>query len=101
MTHDRYVRRVSSEEAREGFVLVLKDHLDVFPQPGVPFHVVHDGRRLRVRVTTVPCECRGPEAPHEHYHIRWSGLRPGERITFHRDPESGDRFIARIEHRAA
>jgi hypothetical protein len=101
MRHDRYVRRVSSEEAREGYVLVLKDHLDVFPPVGSPFHVVQDGRRRRLRVGAVPCECRGPEAPHAHYRIHWSGLHAGDRITFHRDPVNSEGYIVRLERGAA
>lgn len=100
MAHDRYTRRISAEEAAGGFVMVLKDHLDVFPAAGTPFHVVHDGRRLQVRVNAVPCECRGPSFPHEHYRIHWTGLRRGDRIAFVRDPAGGD-YVARLERRAA
>jgi hypothetical protein len=97
---DRYVRRVSAEEARAGFLLVPKDQLDVFPPPGQPFHIAHDGRRVRARVSAVPCACRGPDQPHEHYRIHWPGLCAGDRITLYRDP-AGEGYVARLERRAA
>ncbi|HET6948449.1 MAG TPA: hypothetical protein VFJ45_11620 [bacterium] len=100
MAGDRYVRRVSSEEAREDFVLVLKDRLDFFPPVATPFHIVHEGRRFRARVTAVPCECRGPELPHEHYRIHWTGLRAGDRVSLLRDPTRST-YVALIERRHA
>ena len=97
---DRYVRRVSAEEAREGFVLVLKNRLDLFPPVGTPFHVVHQGRRVKTRIAAVPCTCRGPELPHDHYRIHLTGLRAGDRVSLLRDP-AGDAYVALMERRHA
>jgi nucleoside 2-deoxyribosyltransferase len=76
-----YARRVSAEEAREGYVLVLKDRLSFFPPLGRPFAVSHGGTVRRAKVEARPCTCRGPERPHEHYFIRWPGLEKGCRVA--------------------
>lgn len=77
-----YRRRISSEEAREGFVLVEKSRLDFFPRPERSFTLV-EGRASRVaKVESYPCECRGPEKPHEHWFIRRPGLVAGEDVEF-------------------
>jgi hypothetical protein len=75
-----YRRRVSAEEAREGYVLVLKNRLGFFPPIGEPFTLALGGSSCRARVEAIACTCRGPELPHEHYHIRWPGLRAGQQI---------------------
>ena len=75
-----YSRKISSEEAREKYVLVLKNKLPLFPPLGEPFHLVHDNVSIRARVESYRCICRGPDLPHEHYFIRWKGLKIGDRI---------------------
>lgn len=75
-----YERRISSEEAREGYILVLKSRLGFFPAVGTPFEMTCGGRSRRVKVEARACTCRGPHKPHEHYFIRWPGLQKGERI---------------------
>lgn len=77
---DSYTRKVSSEEAREGFLLVEKRALSFFPPVGEPFEL--DGRDACI--DAVPCTCRGPELPHEHWHLRLPGLEKGQRITIER-----------------
>ncbi len=74
-----YVKRISSEEVQEGYVLVLKDKLSVFPAPRKAFNLVNGGALRRVSVESYPCQCRGPELPHEHYFVRWSGLKQGQK----------------------
>jgi hypothetical protein len=80
---DRYVRRVSAQEAREGFLLVEKRSLSLFPPVGEAFDL--DGRE--VRVETLPCTCRGPDKPHEHWIVRVPGLEKGDRIVIERTAE--------------
>jgi hypothetical protein len=80
---DRYVRRVSAQEAREGFLLVEKRSLSFFPPVGEPFDL--DGREARVE--TLPCTCRGPDKPHEHWIVRAPGLEKGDRIVIERTAE--------------
>lgn len=83
---DSYERKVSSEEAREGYILVLKDRLTFFPPPGEPFEVRDGGIARRVSIEAVDCECRGPEKPHQHFRLPWPGLAPGGRVRLTRRP---------------
>lgn len=74
---DVYRRRVSVEEAREGYLLVEKRALAFFPPVGERFEL--DGRDVAVRA--VPCECRGPDRPHEHYRIEGLRLERGREVA--------------------
>jgi hypothetical protein len=31
------------------------------------------------------CTCRGPELPHEHYFIKWDGLRAGAKVEIEKN----------------
>lgn len=77
---DTYERRISSEEAAEGYVMVLKDRLNYFPPVGDSFALNGAPARVEAR----HCECRGPEKPHEHYFIRRAGLAKGQRVSITR-----------------
>jgi len=90
-----YSRKVSSEEAREEYLLVLKNKLRLFPPLGKKFSLVQDGVVEDVKVESYPCTCRGPELPHEHYFIRWKGLRPKDRVEIREDIEEG-RYVIRV-----
>jgi len=91
-----YSRKISSEEAREKYVLVLKNKLPLFPPLGEPFHLVHDNISIRARVESYRCICRGPDLPHEHYFIRWKGLKPKDRVEIWEDPDKRGRYLIRI-----
>jgi hypothetical protein len=86
---ETYERKISSEEAREGYVMVLKDRLNFFPPIGQPFELVDGGGRAKAVVEAEHCECRGPDKPHEHYRVRLAGLVKGQKITFAR---AGDTY---------
>lgn len=75
-----YDRKISSEEAAEGYIMVFKDQLAFFPALGVAFPL--DGANAKVE--SRHCECRGPESPHEHYFIRRPGLAKGQRVSITR-----------------
>ncbi len=77
---DTYTRKVSPEEAREGYLLVEKARLSFFPPEGEEFAL--DGRPARVE--SYPCTCRGPEKPHRHRLLRLEGLRAGETVELRR-----------------
>jgi hypothetical protein len=79
-----YIRKISSEEARESYILVLKSRLRSFPPVGEAFVMARGTHRKRAKVESVPCICRGPEQPHEHYFVRWKGLKRGERVAIRR-----------------
>jgi hypothetical protein len=91
-----YSRKVSSEEAREGYLLVLRNKLQLFPPLGRRFDLVQNDVVDEARVESYRCTCRGPELPHEHYFIRWKGLRPKDRVEIREDPERQGRYLARI-----
>ena len=91
-----YTRKISSEEAREGYVLVVKSRLSFFPPLGNTFQLIHDHKRSRARVESYRCTCRGPALPHEHYFIRWKGLKDGDRIEIREDAKKLGRYIIRV-----
>jgi hypothetical protein len=91
-----YSRKISSEEARQGYILVLKSKLSFFPPLGRSFDLVTDHLRGRARVQSYPCTCRGPDVPHEHYFIRWKGLKARDRIEIREDPRKQGRYSIRI-----
>ncbi|HVM68734.1 MAG TPA: hypothetical protein VM204_02735 [Gaiellaceae bacterium] len=86
---DTYRRRISSEEEREGYILVETRALAMFPPVGEEFAL--GGRPTRVRTTT--CTCRGEDDPHEHYVIDRDGVRRGQEVVITRldDGEYGYR----------
>jgi hypothetical protein len=91
-----YSRKVSSEEAREGYLLVLRNKLQLFPPLGRRFDLVQNDVVDEARVESYRCTCRGPELPHEHYFIRWKGLRPKDIVEIREDPERQGRYVIRI-----
>ncbi|MGB9936410.1 MAG: hypothetical protein ACPK7O_01690 [Methanobacterium sp.] len=73
-----YSRKISSKEAKNGFIFVLKNKLSFFPED--VFKLSHDTLSKEVKVESYPCTCRGPERPYEHYFISWEGLEVGDII---------------------
>jgi hypothetical protein len=71
-----YTRKVSGEEAREGYLLVEKTKLGLFPREGERFSLEgHDAV-----VESYACTCRGPDRPHRHWLVRLGGLMAGETV---------------------
>jgi hypothetical protein len=97
MADGAYRRRVTSEEAREGYVFVLKNRLAFFPTVGTPFTLVSGGASCRARVEARDCTCRGPARPHEHTFIRWPGLEAGQRVAIARDADKPGRYHLSVE----
>ena len=93
-----YARKISSEEAREGYVMILKSKLAFFPPIGKAFNLIHDRMRSTTRVESYRCTCRGPELPHEHYFIRWKELKTADRIEIREDHRSKGTYIIQIHH---
>ena len=83
-----YSRRISSKEAQEDFIFVLKNKLSLFPPLGNTFKLVTDKLSKEVKVESYPCTCRGPERPHDHYFISWEGLEAGDKIEITKDSEN-------------
>ncbi|MBE7520309.1 MAG: hypothetical protein HS107_13805 [Thermoflexaceae bacterium] len=88
-TNAGYIRKLSPEEVREGYIMILKDRLAYFPPPGATFSL-HDGGELsEATIEAVDCECRGPERPHQHYRLHRPGLKSGDRVQVTKDGPGG------------
>ncbi len=95
---DLYSKKITSEEERKRFVLVLKDRLSFFPPEGKAFRLVHNGQPKKAKVESYPCTCRGPDEPHSHYFVRTSGLKAGDRIIVQRLAKDTNRYLLQIKH---
>jgi MOSC domain-containing protein YiiM len=80
-----YRRKISSEEVREGYVLIEASKTGVFPRVGESFTLVDGAEAREAQLETYPCQCRGPSKPHRHYFIRVGGLEKGKSVTFSRE----------------
>jgi hypothetical protein len=87
--HDEYGRKISAEEAREGYVFVRKDQLSFFPPLLTAFRLETPAGGTASQVESYPCVCRGPDLPHEHYFIRCQGLRKGTKVVIRHTDEAG------------
>ncbi|MGB2868686.1 MAG: hypothetical protein WBD36_09555 [Bacteroidota bacterium] len=76
-----YSRRISTEEAREGYIMILKNRLSLFPPRGKPFDIKEGDVVKHASVESYSCTCQGPDLPHDHYFIRWEGLKKGMKVT--------------------
>lgn len=68
-----YRKKISSTEARQGYILITKDKLKRFPPLGEIFELRIGGQKLRARVTANPCNCVG--SWHDHYHLEANYLK--------------------------
>lgn len=93
MAGKTYTRKVLSKEAKEGYILILKNQLSYFPPLRKRFLLTSGEKVKRVAVESYSCTCVGPDKPHEHYFIRWPGLRKGTHLQIDRDSEAPGRYI--------
>jgi hypothetical protein len=70
-----YKRRLSLDEAKERYVLISKDALSMFPRAGKVFNANFNGNPEEMSVEAVLCTCRGPDSPHDHYHLSFADLK--------------------------
>ena len=91
-----YSRKISSKEAQEDFIFVLKNKLSFFPPLGNTFKLVTDELSKEVKVESYLCTCRGPEQPHEHYFISWEGLEAGNKVKIIKDPDEEGKYNLQI-----
>jgi len=82
-----YSRKISSKEAEEGFIFILKNKLSFFPDLNDNFEIMDGKLSQEVMVDSYPCTCRGPDRPHEHYFIIWNGLEAGDKIEITKSSE--------------
>lgn len=92
MKNNVYTRKISSKEAKEGFIFILKNRLNFFPQLGSEFKLVNDDQIEEVSVESYPCTCRGPDLPHEHYFIRWEGLKAEDKVKIIKDLDEEGKY---------
>lgn len=93
-----YSRKISSKEAYNDFIFILKNKLSLFPDLENIFEL-NDGNSSReVKVESYPCTCRGPDQPHEHYFIRWEGLEAGDKIEITKDNGNSAKYNLKILH---
>ncbi len=76
-----YQRRITKEEAEEGYIFITQDALKMFPEVDRKFYLVENKKETPVKVRSVSCICMGPEQPHKHYHLGYSPLTKDEVIT--------------------
>lgn len=89
-----YSRKISKEEAKNGFIFILKNKLSFFPESGNIFELANGDISSEVKVESYPCTCRGPERPHQHYFIRWEYLEAGDKLEITKS--SDNNYILKI-----
>ena len=101
MKTELYSRTVSVDEAKEGYIMVLKDRLSFFPMVGRVFELQSGSTIREVKLESYHCECRGPEAPHDHYFVRWNELKKGDRVLIQRDKKKAGKYILQLHSTVA
>ena len=96
-TKYNYTKKISSEEEREGYFLVFKDKLSAFPPQGKMFNLVSGDVLKHVSVESYHCQCRGPELPHEHYFVRWPGLKQGQKVVVSKNTADKNEYQLTVE----
>ena len=92
-----YSRKISSTEAQEDFIFILKNRLSFFPPLGTNFKLSDGNISREVMIESYPCTCRGPDRPHEHYFISWEGLEDGNKVEIIKDSEKEGKYKLQID----
>ena len=92
-----YERKISSLEAQQGYFLILKNKLSFFPEVGSSFSLTNGHVKKEAKIESYHCECQGPDQPHEHYFVRWSGLVRGDHLIVKRSLRDQQLFSIHIE----
>jgi hypothetical protein len=71
-------RKLSSEDADTGTILIEKSRWKHFPPPMREFAVSVGGKRFATRIVAEDCECVPPA--HQHYHLEAGHFR--DRLKF-------------------
>jgi len=91
-----YERTITSLEAEQGYIFILKNKRSFFPEEGTPFSIIYGTKKKKAKMESYHCECMGPNKPHEHYFVRWSGLAAGDHLII-KKIEDGQQYSFRIE----
>ncbi|MCK9408372.1 MAG: hypothetical protein WCX28_11815 [Bacteriovoracaceae bacterium] len=92
-----YERTISSLEAEQGYFLILKNQLRLFPKVGSTFSLTNGHMKQQAMIESYRCECQGPDKPHEHYFVRWAGLAKGDHLIVSRSLRDQQLFSISIE----
>lgn len=92
-----YTRKISNEETSESYILVLKNKLTFFPPIRKQFSIMQGEEERKAKVESYSCNCRGPDAPHEHYFIRWKGLKAKDKVEIKKDSIKEETYIMKIQ----
>lgn len=66
---DVYRRKISAEEAKERYILVLKNALEFFPKLGKPFTLKVKDKEMEMYLEPVEIWSMGPKKPRYDYRI--------------------------------
>ncbi len=91
-----YSRKISSKEADNNYIFILKEKLSFFPELGDTFELEDANLNKNVKVEHYQCTCRGPDRPHQHYFIRWEGLELGDKIEIIKSSENENKYNLKI-----
>jgi hypothetical protein len=91
-----YSRKISSKEANNDFIFILKSELSFFPPLGEIFVLKGEGSSCKVMVESYPCTCRGPSLPHKHYFITWQRLKTGDKLEIRRNSSENNEYHLKI-----
>ncbi len=94
-----YSRKISSKEANNNFIFILKNKLSFFPPLGEVFELKAENSICKVKVESYSCTCRGPNLPHEHYFIKWEGLETGDKVEIKRTSSKTNEYLLKIVNR--
>jgi hypothetical protein len=64
-----YARRLSATEVKQGFIMILKSKVKLFPPSGSDFSLKVGHEEFVTRINKIPCTCQGPDKPHVHWHL--------------------------------
>jgi hypothetical protein len=78
----RYVRKLSGDEANQGYIMVMKESLKLFPKPKINFKMKVNDSLFDSQIKVVDCWCQGPKKPHVHYRIDLNAFRKEFRPKF-------------------
>ncbi|MCC6383191.1 MAG: hypothetical protein IT304_11850 [Dehalococcoidia bacterium] len=88
-----YQRRVSVDEARAGYLFVLKGSVPFFPPLGREFRLESPAGAEVTCLEAEACACRGPEKPHQHWRLPVGGLARGQRVRVEKLSEDAYRLV--------
>ncbi len=90
---EAYRRKISAEEARERYILILKNALDLFPKLGKAFTLKVADKEIEMFLEPIEVWSMGPKKPRYDYRIDakkfWDvfPLHFGKSITITREEE--------------